>query len=72
MSNKITIDGRNYDLNKLSNDAKAQLISLQFADAEIQRLQAQLAAFQTARNAYANALNQLLPTVPDSDTISFN
>ena len=72
MTNKITIDGRNYDLDNLSNDAKAQLISLQFADAEIQRLQAQLAAMQTARNAYANALNQLLPTVPDSDTISFN
>jgi hypothetical protein len=63
----IIIDNQAYDLSNLSDDAKAQLASLQFVDAEIARLQAQMAAFQTARNAYALALRQLLP--PASDQI---
>jgi hypothetical protein len=63
----ITIDNQDYDFANLSDDAKAQLASLQFVDSEIARLQAQMAAFQTARNAYALALRQLLP--PASDQI---
>jgi hypothetical protein len=35
-------------------------VSLQFTDQEIAQLQARLAAMQTARNAYAQALNALL------------
>jgi hypothetical protein len=42
----------------LSEEAKAQLLSLQFVDQELQRLQAQTAAYQAARIAYANALNE--------------
>jgi len=61
----ITIDGQDYDLAILSNEAKSQLASLQFVDAEVARLQAQMAAFQTARNAYALALRQLLPSTSD-------
>ncbi|MDR3435670.1 DUF6447 family protein [Telmatospirillum sp.] len=58
----ITIDGKEYDLDQLSDQAKQQLISLQFVDAELQRLNGQTAVFQTARVAYANALRELLPT----------
>ena len=58
--NKITIDGKEYAIEDLHEDAKAQLISLQFVDGELAKLQAQLAAMQTARNAYAVALNELL------------
>lgn len=58
---KITIDGKEYDSEKLSDAAKAQLISLQATDAEIQRLNIQLAIAGTARNAYAKALQELLP-----------
>jgi hypothetical protein len=58
---KITIDNVEYDEVKLSNEAKAQLISLRFVDAELARLNAQAAAYQTARNAYASALKELLP-----------
>ena len=65
----ITIDNKNYDLDSLSNDAKAQLASLQFVDAELARLQAQAAALQTARNAYAKALQAALPALPQSDTV---
>ncbi|WP_306604954.1 DUF6447 family protein [Azonexus sp.] len=53
---KLTINGKDYDLDGLSENAKAQLASLQFADAEIQRLNAQLAVFNTARNAYLKGL----------------
>lgn len=57
----IKIDGKKYDSEKLSDAAKAQLISLQATDAEIQRLNIQLAIAGTARNAYAKALQELLP-----------
>ena len=67
----ITIDGKEYDLEELSDDSKAQLISLQFVDAEIRRLQAQTAAYQTARIAYSRALKQLEEgTSPKEDEIS--
>lgn len=56
----INIDNKDYEIESLSDDARAQLTSLQYVDAEIVRLQAQLAAMQTARNAYASALNTLL------------
>lgn len=65
----ITIDNKEYDLDQLSAEAKAQLASIQFVDAELARLQAQAAALQTARNAYAKALQAALPTLPVSDTI---
>ncbi len=58
---KITIDDKEYDLTNLSEDAQAQLTSMQFCDAELQRLQNQAAALQTARLAYANALKAALP-----------
>ena len=68
----ITIDGKNYDLDTLSDDAKAQLASIQFVDAELLRLQAQAAALQTARMAYSKALQDLLPALPEGDTIKLN
>ena len=68
----INIDNIEYDLNKLSDDAKAQLFSLQFCEQELARLQAQAAAYQTARIAYAKALNDALPNLPASDTLKLN
>jgi len=56
----ITIDEKEYDLDQLSGEAKAQLQSLQFVDAEIQKLKAQLAVLQTARMAYSKALKDSL------------
>ena len=70
----IKIDNQDYDLDAMSDDAKAQLGSIQFVDAELQRLAAQTAAMQTARMAYANALKQALAPaapVPIGDTIKF-
>lgn len=57
---KISIDNVDYDTDKLSNEAKAQLVSIQFVDQELARLQAYAAALQTARMAYANALKEAL------------
>lgn len=68
----INIDGKDYELDQLSTDARAQLQSMQFVDAELLRLQAQSAALQTARIAYAKALQAALPAVGGSDTLKFN
>lgn len=57
----IKIDNIEYDLDAISDEAKAQLQMLQVTDAEIARLNSLLAIAQTARNAYARALNELLP-----------
>lgn len=65
----ITIDNKSYDLDQLSKEAKAQLSSLQFMDAELARLQAQTATLQTARMAYARALQAALPVIGGGDTV---
>jgi hypothetical protein len=57
----ITIDDKEYFLEDLSDAARAQLVSLQITDQEISRLQRQEKIAQTARNAYAQALNAELP-----------
>jgi hypothetical protein len=59
----ITIDEKEYDLDRLSEATKAQLTSMRLADAEIQRLNIQLAITQTARNAYALAVRKDLEEV---------
>jgi hypothetical protein len=56
----LNIDNVDYDTDKLSDEAKAQLVNLQFCDQELVGLQAQTAAIQTARMAYAKALQAAL------------
>ena len=60
-SQTITINDKEYVLDDLSDAARAQLVSLQVTDQEISRLQTQQRIAQTARNAYAQALNAELP-----------
>jgi hypothetical protein len=62
---RLNIDGNEYLFDSMGDDAKAQLASLQFVDQELIRLQGQVAALQTARNAYLAALKSKLPPVPD-------
>ncbi|MBI4743111.1 MAG: hypothetical protein HY777_16515 [Betaproteobacteria bacterium] len=59
--NIVKIDDRTYDYDLLSDDAKGQLKSIQFVDAEIGRLNARIAVLQTARAAYSRALGDALP-----------
>ncbi len=61
----ITIDGKEYESDDLSEDARAQYNSINATDAEIARINLQLAIAQTARNAYARALSELLPKDED-------
>jgi len=56
---KVTINGKEYDTENINEEAKRQLVSLQFATAELQRLEAQLAITRTAQVAYSNAFENL-------------
>ena len=68
----IKIDNIDYDTDKLSDEAKAQLASIQFCDQELQRLQGLAAALQTARQTYAKALQAALPAEPLGETLKFS
>ena len=57
---KIIIDEIEYDSENMSDEAKAQIKALQFISNEINRLQLQSAALQTAQHAYSNALKGLI------------
>lgn len=61
-SQTITIDGVEYQLSELSEEARAQVINLRVTDQEIAKLKQQLAIYQTARAAYARTLGEKLPT----------
>jgi hypothetical protein len=58
---KITIDGKDYLIDSLSDEAKNQLGGLNLVDRKIVDLQQEIAIMQTARNAYAQALAAALP-----------
>jgi uncharacterized protein (DUF3084 family) len=58
----IKIDNKDYELDSLSEEAKAQLQMLRMVDQKIAELQRDMAIAQTARNAYSKALNEALPT----------
>lgn len=58
----IKIDDKDYDTETLSDEAKSQIQSIQFVDQELVKLNAQAAVMQTARIAYAKALNDALGT----------
>jgi hypothetical protein len=58
---KINIDDTEYEFDELSDGAKGQILSLQFVEAELQRLDAQIAVYKTAQIAYGNQLKELLP-----------
>ncbi len=57
----LTVNGVQYIVAGLSEEAKSQLVNVQATEAEINRLQVQLAIVQTARNAYHQALIAALP-----------
>lgn len=56
----VTIDGTDYDLDEMSDNAKAQLESLVAVDKKIGEVQQDMAILQTARNAYAVALRDAI------------
>ncbi|MGJ8686549.1 MAG: hypothetical protein ACSHWQ_03665 [Spongiibacteraceae bacterium] len=58
---KLTIDGKEYLVEDLSEAAKTQLLNLRAADQKIASVQQELAMLQTARNVYAKTLGENLP-----------
>jgi cell division protein ZapA (FtsZ GTPase activity inhibitor) len=64
-SAKITIDGTEYSLDKLSEAAKAQLANIQFVDVQIQQLNNEWAVADTARIGYMRALKAELAKSSD-------
>ncbi|MYN39739.1 hypothetical protein GTP55_10175 [Duganella sp. FT109W] len=58
---EVTLNGVSYKVSDLSEEAQAQVANLQFVDTQMADLRAKLAVYQTARNAYESALQQMLP-----------
>ena len=58
----IKIDDRDFDIDSLSPEAKAQLDMVVACENKLRELQRDTMITQTARNAYANALKAALPT----------
>ena len=67
ISNKITIDDVEYNLDELSDEAKAQLMNIQFVDAQLQQLNNELAVSDTARIGYTNAIKGELAKIEVSE-----
>lgn len=57
----ITIDGTDYRYANLSEKARQQISNVSMVDQEIARLERRQALQQTARLAYARALEEALP-----------
>lgn len=57
----LTIDGAEYNVADISENAQNQVVNLRVTDAEIDKLKQQLAIYQTARTAYVRALSDELP-----------
>ena len=53
---KITVDDVEYKLDDLSDNAKTQLLNIQFVDAQLQQLNNEWAVSDTARIGYTRAL----------------
>jgi hypothetical protein len=55
---RIKLDDIEYNSEDLSDGAKAQLLSLQFVDAQIRRLKNEVSISETARQAYIAAVKR--------------
>lgn len=66
---KVVVQNVEYETENLSDNAKAQLASLQFLEVHIQQIENEIAVHQTARKAYADSLKRELSKV-DSGTSS--
>ena len=67
---KIKLDDVEYDTDDMTDNAKAQLASLQFNEAHINRLKNELAIADTAKIAYVNALKRELESADNTKTTS--
>ena len=59
---QVNIDGKEFEFDSFSDEAKATLVSLQFVQNEVSRLQSQLAIYKTAGAAYTQTLKNQINT----------
>ena len=57
---KVTIDGTEYETDDMSDDARRQLGNVATCDRKLEELRNETAIVQTARNAYARSLAEIL------------
>jgi hypothetical protein len=53
---KITIDNIEYNTEDMSDNAKAQLASLQFLEVQMKKIKSEIAVYETAKSAYIQSL----------------
>ncbi len=69
---KVTINNKEYELEKLPKEAVDLINSIRIVDAEVQRLQNQIKINLAARNFYFQELQKYLKDLPqDNATIKF-
>ena len=56
ITSAVTVDDKEYKVEDMSDDAKAQLLNIQFVDGQIQQLRNEWAVSDTARLGYTAAL----------------
>lgn len=64
----VKLDGKDFDTEEMNDKALTQVRAAQFVINEINRLKMQLAALETARIAYTNALATELKQNSDDDS----
>lgn len=57
---KVTIDGKEYETDDMTEDARRQLQNVAICDRKLEELRNETAIIQTARNAYARQLSNAL------------
>ncbi len=57
---KITIDDIEYNTEDLSDNGKAQVASLQFLEVQMNKINSEIAVYETAKTAYISALKSEL------------
>ncbi len=60
---ELIVDGDTYDMSVLSEEAKATIVSIRFAEREIQALESRIAVTRTAMGVYKSKLQGLLADV---------
>jgi len=68
---KIKIDDKEYVIDELSNEAKAQIQNILYVNNKIADLNSQIAVLNAAREYYLSNLRKLLPN-EESDKIKFS
>lgn len=58
---KIKINEKEYDIDQLTDEAKAHIASLQFVQNEIKVMTARIAVYKTAEKNYLRALQDEIP-----------